>query len=75
LEEPSSANLLGLRRESSALLIGKPKSLSVQLRAQGSVFLLELFDHILLVSIHPTSEDQHQELQRQSVHQPKFRPA
>jgi hypothetical protein len=36
LEEPFSANFLGLRRESSALLIGKLKSLSAQLLPQGS---------------------------------------
>jgi hypothetical protein len=63
-KEPSSANLLGLRGEPSTLLIGKPKSLSAELGAQGSVLLLEIFDHVLLVSIDPASEDQHQELQR-----------
>jgi hypothetical protein len=28
-----------------------------------------------LMPIDPASEDQHQKLQRQSVHQPEFRPA
>ena len=75
LEEPSSADPLGHYGESAALVIGKPESLSGQLRAQDSVFLLEILDHILLVSIDPDSEDQHQKLQRQSVHQAELRPA
>jgi hypothetical protein len=29
---------------------------------------LEIFDHVLLIASDPASEDQHQELQRQSVH-------
>ncbi len=74
LEEPFTANLLGLRRESVALLIGKPKSLSTQLFAQGPLFLLEIFDQVLLVPIPPASEDQHQKLKRQSVHLPESRP-
>jgi hypothetical protein len=36
---------------------------------------LEIFDHVLLGSIDPASEDQHQKLQRQSVHQSESRPA
>jgi hypothetical protein len=59
LEEPLSANLLGLHRESSTLLIREAESLPAQPITQGSIFLLEIFDHILLVSIDPASEDQH----------------
>lgn len=81
LEEPSSSDPLGHDGESAALLIGKPESLSGQLRAQYSVtrklrfLLLEVLDHILLASIDPASEDQHQKLQRQSVHRAELRPA
>ena len=64
LREALPTDLFGLRRESAALLIGEPKSLSAELVPQGSVFLLELFDHVLLVSIDPASEDQPQKLQR-----------
>ena len=74
-EESFSADLLGLHRESSALLMGKPKLLSVQLLPQSSVLLLEEFDRVLLMAIYPASEDQHQKLQRQSVHQLELRPA
>ena len=72
LEEPSSTDLLGLRGELSTLLIAKAESLPAQPLAQGSVtrklrFLLpEIFDCVLLVSIDPTSEDQHQKMQRQN---------
>jgi hypothetical protein len=64
LEEPSSADLLGLYREPSALLIREAESLPTQLLPQGSIFLLEIFDDLLLMPIDPASEDQHQELQR-----------
>jgi hypothetical protein len=65
LEEPSSADLLGLYREPSTLLIREAESLPTQLLPQGSVtrklrfLLLEIFDHVLLVSIDPASEGQH----------------
>jgi hypothetical protein len=75
LEEPSSADLRSIHREPSTLLIGEAEPLPAELLPQGSVFLLEIFDHVLLVSIDPASEDQHQKLQRQSVHQSKFRRA
>jgi hypothetical protein len=81
LQEPSSADLLGLYREPSTLLIGEAESLPTQLLPQGSVtrklrfLLLEIFDHVLLVSIDPASEDRHQKLERQSVHQCEFGPA
>jgi len=80
LEEPSSADLLGLYREPSTLRIGEAEPLLAELLPQGSVtrklrFLLSgIFDHVLLVSIDPASEDQHQKLQRQSVHLPESRP-
>jgi len=64
LEEPLSADPLGLHREPSTLLIGQPKSRPTELLSQGSVFLLEIFNYVLLVPIDPASEDQHQKLQR-----------
>lgn len=70
-----SANILGLHRESAALLIGKPQTFPTQLLPQGSVFLLYIFDHILLVSIHSAREDQRQKLEWQLVHQAKSRAA
>ncbi len=80
LEEPSSADLLGLHRKPSTLLIAEAQPLPAELLPQGSFtrklrfLLLEIFDHVLLVSIGPASEDQHQKLQRQSVHLPESRP-
>jgi len=65
LDEPSSADLLGLYREPSTLLIREAESLPAQPITQGSItrklrfLLLEIFDHVLLVAIDPPSEDQH----------------
>ncbi len=62
LEEPSSADLLGIHRQPSTLLIGEAEPLPAELLTQGSItlklrFLLsEIFDHVLLVSIDPASE-------------------
>ena len=75
MEEPSSPDLLDLYREPSRLLIGEAELLPVELLAKGSVFLLEIFDHVLLMSVDPASEDQSQKLKRQSVHLPESRPA
>ncbi len=72
--EPFSADLLDLRGETPALLVGETKPFPTHLLPQGSVtrklrfLLLEIFNHVVLVSIDPASEDQHQKLQRQSVH-------
>jgi len=74
LELPFSTDRFGLDRESAALLIGKPKSLSAQLLEQRSVFLLQVLDGVPLVPIHPPSKDQHQKLKWRSVHLSEFRP-
>lgn len=68
LGEASPADLFGLNRESSTLLIREAEPLPAELLPQGTIFLLEIFNHVLLVSIDPASEDQHQKLQRQSIH-------
>ena len=79
MKKSFSANSLGLHRESAALPISESKSLSAQLLPQGAVtrklrfLLLEILDHVLLVSVDPASEDQRQKLQRQSVHRSKFK--
>jgi len=46
LEEPPSADLLGLYREPSTLLIGEAEPPPAELLPQGSIFLLEIFDHV-----------------------------
>ena len=74
LEQPFSTDRFGFDRESPALLIRKLKSLSAQLLAQRSVFLLQVLDGVPLVPIHPASKDQHQKLKWQSVHLSEFRP-
>ncbi len=59
MKEPLPADFLGLRREPSTLLISKAEPLPAELLPQGSIFLLEIFDYVLLVPIDPASEDQH----------------
>jgi hypothetical protein len=63
LPDQPIADSLGLYREPSALLIREAESLPNQLLPQGSISLLEISDHVLLVPIDPASEDQHQKLQ------------
>ena len=75
LEEPFSTDCLCLGSESTALRIGESQSLSAQLLVQRSILLLEIFDHILLVQVHPAGEDQYQKLNLQRVHRPDLRPA
>jgi hypothetical protein len=64
LREAVPTDLLGLRCEAAALMIREAESLSSELLPQGSIFPLEIFDHVVLVPIDPAGEDQHQELQR-----------
>ncbi len=63
-ESPFLPTCLAFTASPSTLLIREAESLSSELLPQGSVLLLKIFDHVLLVSIDPASEDQHQELQR-----------
>jgi hypothetical protein len=74
LGEPFSADLPGLRGETPALVVSESQSLSIYLLPQGSILLLEIVDHVLLMAAYPASEDQHQKLQRQSVHRTGSRP-
>jgi hypothetical protein len=74
LGEPFSADLLGLRGETPALLIGESQSFSAYLLPQRSILLLEIIDDLLLMATDSAGEDQHQELQRQSVHRVDSRP-
>jgi hypothetical protein len=67
-EEPSSTDRFGLDREPTTLRIRESQSLPAELFAQGSILLLQVFNHVLLVAIYPSGEEQHQELQLQSVH-------
>ncbi len=55
-------NRLRLDSESTTLLTGEPKSLPAELLAQCSIFLLQILDHLLLVAVNPSGEDQHQKL-------------
>jgi hypothetical protein len=58
------------------LSIGEAQSLAAQLLTERSVLFLEIFNHVLLVSIDPAGEDQHQKkLQWQTIHQPDLRSA
>ena len=74
LEQPFSTDRFGLDRELPAFLIRKLKSLSAQLLAQRSVFLLQVLELVPLVPIHPSSKDQHQKLKCQNVLLSEFGP-
>ncbi len=54
--------------KASSLDIGEPEACPSQLRAENTVLLLEVLDHLLLVAIHPAGEGQDQELQREAIH-------
>ena len=56
-------------RKTPSLDIGKPKAPASELLAQEAVLLLEVLDRRLLVTVHPAGENQHQELQREPIHQ------
>jgi hypothetical protein len=52
---------LALGRETLALGVGEPDWLTAELLSQHAVLLHEVFDHLELVAVDPTGEDQHQE--------------
>jgi hypothetical protein len=53
---------LGLLCEPSTLRVGPANALVAKLLAVSLILRLEVFDHGLLVSIHPAGEDQKEEL-------------
>jgi hypothetical protein len=79
LELPFSSDRFGLDREPATSSIGESQAFSAQLLSQRSVtrklrfLLLEILDYVMLMPIHPASEDQHQKLESQSVPLPEFR--
>jgi hypothetical protein len=68
LQEPFPTDRLGLGRESPSLLIRESQSLSAELLAQYSILLLQVLDDILLTTIHPSREGQHQKLKLEPIH-------
>jgi hypothetical protein len=67
-EKPFPTDRFGLDRESTTLRIRESQSLPAELFAEGSILLLQVFNHVLLVAIYPSGEEQHQKLQLRSVH-------
>jgi hypothetical protein len=55
---------LGLGSQAATLIIVEPQTLSLELLLQHPVFLDQIGDHVLLMTIQPTSEAREQHLQR-----------
>ena len=64
LNELSTTHFLRSLSETPTLNIREAKALSAQLLSKGPVLFLEVFDHALLGSIHPASENQRECLKR-----------
>lgn len=73
--ESSTSYSLCSPGQAPALYVGESNTSPAQLLAKDAVLLLELFDDLLLATIHPASEHQQQEMQRERTHQPGLAPA
>jgi hypothetical protein len=58
--------------KASSLNVGEPEAFASKLRVKKAVLLLEILDHFMLVTVRPAGEDQHQELQREPIHESKL---
>jgi hypothetical protein len=67
-EKPFSTYRIGLDCESTALRIRESQSLPAELLSEHPILRLQVLDHILLAAVHPSGEEQHQELQLRSVY-------
>ena len=52
--------------------VTEPEALSSELLTEDAVLLLEVLDRLLLVTVHPAGDEQHQELQREPVHESRL---
>ena len=68
LNELPTAQLLCSLSEAPSLDVGEANAFSTQLLSKGSVLFLPVVDHVLLGSIHPTVQNQREELKREGVH-------
>ena len=63
LHQCAPAKLLAAHRESTALVVCEPKRSRTKLLAEDAILLSEIVDQIFLVTIHPASNSEHEELQ------------
>jgi hypothetical protein len=72
LRQYASTELLALRRETSALVVGQPNAPSPQLRSEDTVLFDQVLDDSLLVEVDPSSEGHEQQSERVEIgrHQP-----
>jgi hypothetical protein len=52
----------------SALIVGQTQTFLSDLLAQDSIFLIEVFDHMLLAALDPTGQSSDDELKQHAVH-------
>ena len=55
---------LGLRRQSTALIVGQPELAAMHLLLEDPVLLDQVGDHILLMPMHPAGDRQQEQLER-----------
>jgi hypothetical protein len=55
-----------------SLNVGEPEAFASKLRAKKAVLLLEILDHLLVVTVRPAGEDQHQEPQWEPIHESRL---
>ena len=59
---------LGLRRQTTALIVREPQTSGTELFPKGAVLLLEIVDHLALLLVHPTGEcDEHEPQRRRQL--------
>jgi hypothetical protein len=63
LPKAAPADELGFARQPNALGVGEALGFATELFQENPVFFLEVFDHSLLVSAHPTGDRDEQELE------------
>ena len=64
--ERTAPEALGLRRQSTALIVGQPELAAMQLLLEDPVLLDQVGDHILLMPMHPAGDRQQEQLERKS---------
>src|SRR5919106_508855 len=63
LSQDLATESLAFRREAAALVVSQPDTPPPQLLPKDAVLLYQVFDHVLLVAIDPSSERQEQKPQ------------
>src|SRR5215813_9472114 len=64
MREQLATKFLRFRRQSTALMVAEPQTAIGNLLSKNPIFFHQIFDHVLLMLVHPSGQGRNQERER-----------